>query len=354
MPTEKAHGAQIMKTCEALARGGAAVELVVPARKSPIKEDPFFYYGAQNNFVIKYLPVLDVLWLGRAGFWIESLSFSIFAFAHALGAPADMLYSRDELPLWMLSWFTKKIVWESHTGRNNFLTGRLVAAGRRCVVISQGLKDAYQKSGAKAQMLVAHDGVDLEAFAHPQERQAACARLALPEGKKITMYIGRLDGWKGVTTLFEASKLLPQEYLVAIIGGEASQVEKLASAYPEVLFLGTRPYKELADNQAAADILVLPNTAKDTISAQFTSPMKLFSYMASGKPIVASDLPSIREVLSEKNAVLFAPDNAHSLAEAIRRAAQEDAGHLAQQAKADVEAYSWDVRARRICSFIAE
>ena len=66
-------------------------------------------------------------------------------------------------------------------------------------------------------------------------------------------------------------------------------------------------------------MLVLPNPAS-AISSRFTSPLKLFEYMAAGRPIVASDLPALREVLTpDADAVLVAPGNAGALAAGIRR-----------------------------------
>ena len=343
MPTEKAHGAQIMKTCEAFARAGAEVNLIVPARKTSIKEDSFAYYGAESVFTITRVPVVDVIAFGRVGFIVESCSFAFFALLYVLFHAQDVVYSRDELPLWLLSFFVRKSVWESHTGSTNFFTARLLGKGKKCVVISRGLKEMYEKKGARALMHVSPDSIDLAEFEHAQPKEEARKRLALLDGKKIVMYIGRLDGWKGVSTLLEASSLLPEEFLTVVIGGEPAQVADLASKYPRVMFLGARPYRELADNQAAADILVLPNTAKDIVSARYTSPKKIISYMASGKPIVASDLPSLREVLSEKNAYFFAPDDPRALAQALKEASEDErAPRRGQQAKEDVLEYTWD------------
>jgi glycosyltransferase involved in cell wall biosynthesis len=76
--------------------------------------------------------------------------------------------------------------------------------------------------------------------------------------------------------------------------------------------------------------------------------------MASGKPIVASDLPSLREVLSEKNAFLVKPDDPRALAEGIRFALAhpEEAARRAAQAREDVKRYTWEMRAEKILSFI--
>jgi glycosyltransferase involved in cell wall biosynthesis len=100
---------------------------------------------------------------------------------------------------------------------------------------------------------------------------------------------------------------------------------------------------------AAADVLLLPNTARHASSARYTSPLKLFAYMTSGKPIVASDLPSLRDILNEQNAVLVAADDAQALAEGVVRALSIGS-RLAEQARHDVEPFTWDNRATRVIS----
>jgi glycosyltransferase involved in cell wall biosynthesis len=353
LPTEKAHGVQIMKTCEALARQGARVTLVVPARRTPLSKDPFTYYGVEPLFTIVRLPVIDLIALGRMGFWLESLSFSIFALGYVLTRPADIFYSRDELPLFLISFFRNNTVWESHGGRLNFLIRRLLRICSGIVVITKGLEEFYALR-TKLGILIAPDGIDANSFENPESKEAARARLGLPFDKKIALYVGRLDGWKGTDTLFEAARLLPSDIQIVAIGGEERQVEALKDRYPGVLFLGFRPYRELANNQAAADMLVLPNTGKDETSVRFTSPLKLFSYMAAGKPILASDLPSLREILSEKNAEFFVPDDPRSLAQAMENLFdnEERMRRIALQAKAEISHYTWDARATRILSFL--
>jgi glycosyltransferase involved in cell wall biosynthesis len=108
--------------------------------------------------------------------------------------------------------------------------------------------------------------------------------------------------------------------------------------------------------QKSADILVIPNSGKEDISRLYTSPMKLFEYMASGVPVVASDLPSIREILSENNSVLFIPDDANSLADAIKKILGNPAlaDKISKQALSDVQKYTWNNRAKEIISFITK
>ena len=79
----------------------------------------------------------------------------------------------------------------------------------------------------------------------------------------------------------------------------------------------------------------------------------MFEYMASKRPIVASDLPSIKEVLMhEKNAFLFEADNEKDLARKIRSVIIQDCKNLVENAYEEVKKYTWDGRAKSIKAFI--
>jgi glycosyltransferase involved in cell wall biosynthesis len=106
----------------------------------------------------------------------------------------------------------------------------------------------------------------------------------------------------------------------------------------------------------AADVLALPNPAS-AISTNFTSPLKLFEYMAAGRPIVASDLPAIREVLThEVDALLVPPGDDAAMAAAIARLLEDRAlaGRLAAAAQDRVRDYGWDTRAERLEALLAQ
>lgn len=350
MPTERAHGLQIVKTCEAFIRAGVLIRLVVPRRKTSISESPEDYYRLTAPLPIVYVPVFDTVSWGRLGFLLESFFFALGARRHISG----LVYSRDEWALALLMMLGARAVWESHTGAWN-IAARYVARRAKVIVISEGLRQAYIERGIDpARILVAHDGVDVAAFAAHQSKAQARRRLGLPEGS-VALYVGSFGGWKGTNTLFEAAALLPPEVRVVVIGGTAQEVADAKKRHPQVLYLGPRPYAELPDNLAAADMLVLPNTATSDVSLRFTSPLKLFAYMASGVPIVASDLPSIREVLDESTAYFARPDDPASFAATIVRAASDtQATKRAHKAALLAQQYGWDARVRAILSFISE
>jgi glycosyltransferase involved in cell wall biosynthesis len=87
----------------------------------------------------------------------------------------------------------------------------------------------------------------------------------------------------------------------------------------------------------------------------FTSPLKLYEYMAAGLPIVASDLPSLREVLRhDENALLVPPDEPAALADSLGRLLTDAAlgERLRRQAHADVQGRTWSARAASVLSFL--
>jgi glycosyltransferase involved in cell wall biosynthesis len=117
-----------------------------------------------------------------------------------------------------------------------------------------------------------------------------------------------------------------------------------------VTFTGWVPPASIPALLAGADVLVLPNPAS-AISTRFTSPLKLFEYMAARRPIVASDLPAIREVLRhDRTALLVKPGDPDALAAGVQRLLDDPAlgEALADSAFADVAEYAWNRRAARL------
>jgi glycosyltransferase involved in cell wall biosynthesis len=208
--------------------------------------------------------------------------------------------------------------------------------------------------------MIAADAVDPARFSNLPGRLEARRETRLPEGSRIVCYAGHLYGWKGVRTLALASRHLPEGYLVCVVGGTEEdlvgfrrflKVEKL----DRVLAAGHVPPDRVPAYLAAADVLALPNSAGSETSARFTSPMKLFEYMAAGRPIVASRLPSLQEVLRDgENALLVEPDDPVALARGLAAVAEdgEMARRLAETARAEVQGRTWDSRAKAILSFM--
>jgi len=321
IPTERAHGLQIMKMCEAFA-GTCDVELWVPRRLNTIKEDPFEYYGIKRNFAIKKIPCIDFIAINRApvGFWLTELTFLLFVIFYRAGARADIIYTRDKFVAFVLSIFKSNIYLEEHTVPARIFFNRIKKL-KGLILITNGLKKVFQEHGVSVdKILLVPDGVDVEEFAIQKSKAECRSKLNLPHDKKIVLYTGHLYPWKGVDTLCEAVKYLPGNVLIYIVGGTEHDIKinKLQLKTHNLQHVAHRPHKEIPYWLKAADVLVLPNSEKYDISKYWTSPLKLFEYMVSGRPIVASDLPSIREILNETNSVLVESDNPEKLALGIK------------------------------------
>lgn len=359
LPTYKAHGIQILKTCEAFAKKGADVTLYVPAKRHTVggTEDPFDYYGVGRSFSVTRIPASDLLGMtrlfGRLFYLLDLLSF-----IRALGRltlPRDaVIYTRDPALLSPFFGSGRKLVLELHEIPANPWFIPFAKRADRIVALTKALRDDLIELGlSEERIIVAGDAIDPRDFIHPESKEAARERLGLPHDARVALYVGRLDGWKGLETVYAAAPLL-KSVVFAVIGGEEPALSTLKDAHPSVRFLGARPYRELKDNMAAADVLILPNTGRNRTSARHTSPLKLFAYMTSGRPIVASDLLSVREALPENAAYYVVPDSAEALANGIRDALEnpDESRAKADRAEAAVRAHSWDARAERILASI--
>ncbi len=363
LPTEKAHGLQIMKMCEAFARQGAKVKLVVPWRFNPIKEDPFEYYGVEKNFKITKLPSLDLVKLGKIGFLIQSLSFSKFAQIYALFKKADVIYSRDELPLFYLSFLKKNLFLEVHTNAYNFLIKTTLKKCKGIIAITYGLKDFLISKGINAdKILVASDAVDLGEFDIKISKEEARKKLNLPSDKVIIGYVGSLKTMgmeKGIGVAIKFLKFLNENCVLVLVGGRKEDNEFYRKEAEEsglaerVLFVGQVKHQLVPLYLKSFDIAIAP-FPKNEHYEFYMSPMKIFEYMASGRPIVASDLPSLREVLNKDNAILVKSDSPESLAEGVKKTLQnpELTDKISKQAFHDIRNYTWEKRAENILEFI--
>lgn len=380
IPSEKANSLQVMQMCRAFQQEGAEVRLVVPRRLQPkvMREvaDPFAYFGIPDRFPIVRLPCLDTLELapGRlqpAAFALQSSSFSLSVAGYLAGHRADLYYSRDPLSTVLLGMAPGSVrsrsVYEAHTFPNPGLKQRLhlSTVGRMAgmVCITRGLADEYEALGiGRDRILVAPDAVDLERFRSQPERDEARRALDIPREAVMVCYTGHLYPWKGAHTLALASRFLPENYLTYIVGG--TEEDSLAfqrflakEELSRVKGTGHVSPDRIPTYLAAADLVVLPNSGRSAASSRYTSPMKLFEYMAAHRPIVASRLPAIEEVLKHgETAWLVDSDDPEALAAGIRTVVASPGlmRQLADNGYAEVQRYSWAARAKSILDFFSE
>jgi glycosyltransferase involved in cell wall biosynthesis len=370
-PIERANGVQTMATCYALARRGHDVTLVTRPDSAAQTRDPFVFYDWPP---IKTLRVRTVAVSGGAR--SRRVRFLLGSARIAASMRNTVVLTRDlGLAAWLLQiprLARPPIVYESHgladvvAAEMPHLLGdsqpapspaklqRLARREKRVwtragayVAITRGIADELTtRFGARPNVFVVPDG----------------ARSQMPEpsrgnGPFVAAYAGHLYPWKGVDVFVQALAAVPGVYGL-IVGGhpgeqDLNRVRNVIGAFglkSRIEITGLVPPAEVPRRLARASALVLPNTAT-AISERYTSPLKLFEYLTIGRPIIASDLPSIREVLTDgQTALLVPPGDARAIGQALMRLQNDPAlaDRLATAATQLAPQYSWDARALRL------
>jgi glycosyltransferase involved in cell wall biosynthesis len=311
------------------------------------KDDNIFKSIWVNNIKIESSKIRKLL------FHIQSIKYIL---------ETDVVYSRNLSILWLAKFFGKKIVWEMHDGLSgtnlkffNKLSGKL-----KIVAISNGLNKYLinKYSFNQDNILIAHDGVFLENYDELRNINKIELRkgLNLSHNKTIVMHTGSLYKGRGAE-LFEAIiKNFPELYFVQVGGNDENIKEwkKYYKEYQNILFVGHQDNSSLIKYQMCADLLFYPIT-KNTATWWCCSPMKIFEYMATGIPILGSNIGSVGEVLTDKNSIVFDPEDGQTIVDGVKYFLnnKDKSKELANNALNDIEnKYKWDLRVENIVEFI--
>src|SRR3989344_8817955 len=289
-PSEKADSLFAHENARAFAKLGIDTTLVSPRRfkRGTLGERPY-------NVV--YLPTLDlalipVIW--EVAHYVNLFVFSCMLYLW-LTWHADkdtFVLSNEPFVLLMASFATRNILYEIHTvsERRSWISRAVLRRAFLALPISEWNAEYAERNGVpRERIVISRSAVDTETFKELDKRTAREA-LGLEQNARIAVYTGHLYGWKGVDTRAEAARRVP-DVQVIFVGGTEQAVARFQSAHASVSNIrvaGRVPHKDVPLWQAAADVLVIPNSAKEEISVHHTSPMKLFEYMASQRPILAS------------------------------------------------------------------
>ncbi|MBX2866359.1 glycosyltransferase family 4 protein [Candidatus Kaiserbacteria bacterium] len=342
----KAHVVSILNMCDSLHKRGHVVTLAVP--KEEEVEEVVAQYDISPEVNIVQVPTIDISWLSaKVREWVRLWSFG--KAVRMLSEEHDVVLTRD----WALTLYVEDYIFlhgKPDFSRRNWKKRLENAQG--IVVVNSIIKRILVDAGIEeGKIHVAPNGVDIASFSLDMNAQEMRGELGLPEDAKIVMYTGSfyLHDWKGVQVLLEAAALLP-EYAFVMVGGGTAEIEGIKKEYKgdNIILREKQPHKDIPRYLQAADILVIPNTDNAKEGSHYTSPIKLFEYMASGRPIVASKLPSIQEIATEDIVQFVKTGDAEDLARGITEVLSDEntAATLAQRAREEVQNYTWDARAR--------
>lgn len=354
LPSRTANSIHVMRMCHALSKQGYSVTLYAPRFSAGEYEDIsssiFEFYGVSENFTIKQFK-----WFSFKG---RSTIYSALVSLHAKLTGTDIVYARDLKSGTFCVKLGLPVIYEAHSPvrTDNRLFSSLISAKNfiRLVVISDALRKIfvsdYPQLSEKA--LVAHDAADLE-------NSDDCKR-SQPGNRLRTGYIGHLYKGRGIDLIIELAERCPWSDF-EIVGGMESDIEywKSHSGNREnIHFHGHLSYNQAAEIRQSCDILLAPFARKLEVSgggadtSGWMSPMKIFEYMATGRVIVCSDLPVLREVLeNEKTALLCEAENVDQWQQALERLKKDPdlRARIGLQARDRLEKHhTWSLRARAV------
>ena len=341
---------QVLNMCKAFSKIVNITLMGFKCNKEVIKEK----YGFDIDFEVVSLEP-------KGNYYLRSIQ--LFLNFLKIKDRFDGIFTRDLIFAFLVTKFLNKTtIYELHDLSHGYpwhFLFRLVFKNlKSCIVISKGLKkELVNKGFNKDKIHVLHDAVDLNKFNIDISKDKARDILNLPKDKTIVSYTGSLQNWKGYETFLKSFKYLKSKNVMYIIvGGSEEQIKKLKEKYDDksMVFIPFVDNNKIPLYLKSSDILVIPNSSKYTISVKYTSPLKLFEYMASKRPIVASDLPSIREIVSEDEVLFFKPDDEKDLAEKIDLLIEDKDLQikLSNNAFKKVQNYTWENRAKRIVEIL--
>lgn len=329
IPSQKANSIQVVKMCNAFSESGHEVTLFCRLSKQHKDfniNDLKKYYGIKNDIELCRVSASNCSLLGGLEY-----AFKVYKSLNDLNINPDILYGRNLYSLIACHKLNIPIIYESHAaptpGKRKILESYLFSGPqfKLLVVINKYLYDFYINNfnifkNNPQKIILAPDGADLpETFTETQKINSC-------DKTPIIGYAGSLYPGKGIETIIKIVKVMP-EYNFSIAGGTDSQIKTFKENYElnNINFEGFIPHSLIPEFLSKCDVLLAPYSDKvycednkKTNISDWMSPLKIFEYMASQKPIIASNLPAIREILEDnKTSLLIDPDDISSWKKSI-------------------------------------
>ena len=357
VPSEKAHGIQIFNTCSSLLKY-CSIKLIVPNRFNNRKENIWDFYNVSKfdihkfNIVDELHPLIINIKPLRKFFYYLRISYSIFYLRFFILKKDSKIITREWWEFIILRRLNYHCIYEAHQIYTDQLSRKAILLGLRIlgqnikksklIVISRNLQLEFSKLGF----------IDISCIPDAAKENAYKKSKSFNKIKNV-VYTGQLFKQKGIETLIESADSFPNLYF-NIYGGSKNAVKRYknhTNNKKNIFFHGRISPQEVLKVQANADLLVIPQ-----VNELAQSPMKLFEYMASGTPILASGTNAITEIIKDNfNGNIFKAGCSESFIEKLNeiQTNYSDQSKIANQAYNDfMDNYTWSKRATKIKRFI--
>jgi glycosyltransferase involved in cell wall biosynthesis len=377
-PSTAANTQQVIKTAAAVARQGVHVDLVLPrmwqtfalgeAQRRKLLDD---FYSVKGPYGLKQL----VSWMPTS-IRFHKISHGVVAPLATWMSGYDVVYTRNFLPILVGLSTGQLIVFETYR-----LLGKHYPQLRKpmnriarhpnflgVVTHSDLARDAMIEVGLPADKVeVIHNGYDPEDM-EPRMSRAEARRVlnkshgwSLDSSSPVAVYAGRVDPDKGIDVLLDIAALRPETTFV-FVGATHRRDQGWLSrragsrGLSNILRAQRVDPRELAPYLYAADVLLIPPTRGPLETRGNTVlPIKTFSYLGAGRPVLAPRLPDTAELLVDgKNSLLVEPDDAQAAAAALGPVTEDPEmwDRMAQNAYEDGQGLTWDARAKKLITYL--
>lgn len=361
----------VAKMAEAFSDLGQEVVILAPRRLGRTSKTSSEYFGTEDNFKVVFVPVIDLFFIGvleKITFIISLFTFSVSCLFYLFfkASREDVIHSNDTPPLLFASFFFPKTVYEVHNfpkAQKSFYT-LLFNRMWKVIVTNRWKKEKIMKEFniLEDRIIYESNAVDFKLFDLDMSMDEARRKLNLPKEKFIATYVGMLRTMgmeKGLETVFSAIKKLQERFVLLLVGGKEGDIiyykelAKKKGIENRIIFAGFVKNSEVPMYLKASNVLLAPFPKNDHYDF-YMSPMKIFEYMASNRPIITTPLNSIKEVLSDNSAIFTESGDVNALSLAIQKIEKDPnrAEDMAKKARFEVEGHSWQKRAERIIKFI--
>ena len=364
IPSQKANTVHVVRMCQAFVNNGITTTLVCDSdEKSGSIDDIWSRYGINEKFDIKRAFIRSNI--RKMGHRVVA-DFSAWKKSR-IKVNADISYARSAMTLFFLR-KSRPYIYEAHMEPD--MTGKIIVKKilrhPNCigvVVISKALKNRFIELFPffpSEKIYVLHDAADIDV-----SNSEIKAKLD-SEGLKVG-YLGHLYPGKCMETLMPIAKRCP-DIIFHIVGGTEQWVNHWKAACKinninNIRFYGFVNNSEIGNYYRAFDVCILPfsnnvfiGKNKKANIGKWISPLKLFEAMSYSKPILVSDIPTIREVMEDNVDCLFAdPNNPEEWVKKLTLLLQDDElrYRLGNAAYKKLESqYTWDIRVKKIINII--
>lgn len=352
------------------------VTLVAPDLHTSVRKEHTKYYHLEDDFALERLQTFDALHSkvipGRFAFWFAMRSYR-GALKHFFADHSfDVLYARSPAVLPTLLATGMPVVLELHT-IPKLKQARFAALCNRCalvVCLTSPMRDALVKLGVeKSRMIVEGDAVNLHRFTKLPSSQKSRHMFHIPDGVPVIGYAGSLVTFdkleKGVDLLvqaFIALKKAKEPFHGFVVGGPEQWLQHYrlvglnnGLTDDDVTYIHTVERKDVPEVLSACDVLVYPAPeSKHPYFQRDTSPLKLFEYLASKRPIVCADIPPLKDLVSKETVRLFHPGSVTSLLGGIQDVLKnkKESAERVKAGFALAQEHTWKKRMERILSAV--